>query len=46
MADDRTTQCLLFEGFERRPVVAAFDQERAARMAVESSWRSRIGDLG
>lgn len=30
MTDDNTTQCLLFDGLGRRPVVAVFDQERGS----------------
>jgi hypothetical protein len=29
MSDDSTTQCLLFPGIFRKPVVAEFDQRRA-----------------
>ena len=41
MADDSTTRCLLFEGFERRPVVDERDPSRITR-GLRELLRQRV----
>jgi len=43
LADDTTTECLLFPDIFSKPVVAQFDQRQAARTVARSCSRPPTG---